>query len=188
MVPLVDLWIPIVLSAVLVFVASSLIHMCTPIHKGDFGKLPGEDKVLEAMRGQGVRPGSYMFPCAGSKKEMCTPEMVEKLNRGPVGHLTVIPNGPVAIGKNLAQWSVFCLVVGILVAYAAGLGLERGAAFMPVFRLTWTAAFLGYALTHVTDSIWKGVSWRITGKFLFDGLVYSLVTAAAFGWLWPETA
>ena len=56
---------------------------------------------------------------------------------------------------------------------------------MTVFRLTGTAAFLGYALTNVTNSIWKGVSWGVTAKFLFDGLVYALVTAATFGWLWP---
>ena len=51
---LADLWLPIVLSAVLVFVVSSILHMVIPIHKGDYKKLPGEDQVLESMRGAGV--------------------------------------------------------------------------------------------------------------------------------------
>lgn len=185
MISLLDLWLPILVAAVFVFVASSVIHMALPIHKGDFGKLPGEDKLLEGMRAQGVKPGAYLFPCAASMKEMCTPEMVAKQNLGPVGHLTVMPNGPVKMGKHLGQWFAFCVAVGVLVAYVAKVGLPRGASSMSVFRLTATAAFLGYALTNVTDSIWKGVSWNITAKFLFDGVVYALVTAAAFGWLWP---
>ena len=186
MVPLAELWLPILLSAVFVFVASSVIHMATPMHKGDVVKLPGEEKLLEAMRAQGVRPGAYMFPCAGSMKEACTPEMVAKQNLGPVGFLNVLPNGPMKLGKHLAQWFVFCLFVGLLVAYAAGHSLARDTEYLSVFRLTGTAAFLGYGLTNVCDSIWKGSPWKSTGKFLFDGIVYALVTAGTFGWLWPD--
>ena len=188
MITLLDLWLPILVAAVFVFLASSVIHMALPIHKADFGKLPGEDKVLEAMRAQSLKPGSYMFPCAASMKEMCTPEMVAKQNLGPVGHLTVMPNGPVKMGKHLLQWFVFCIVVGVFVAYVAHVTMTRGASSASVFRVTAVSAFLGYALTNATDSIWKGVSWSITMKFLFDGLVYALVTGAAFGWLWPGVA
>ena len=58
MVPLMSLWIPIVLSAVIVFVASSAIHMILTYHKGDFGQVPSEDGVREALRGAetGARP------------------------------------------------------------------------------------------------------------------------------------
>ena len=188
MVSLVDLWLPILLSAVFVFIASSVIHMALQIHKGDFAKLPNEDKVLEAMRAQEVAPGCYMFPCAASMKDMGAPEMVEKMNRGPVGFLTVNPNGPIRMGKNLTQWFAFCLVVGCLSGYIASIGIGSGAASMTVFRATATAALLGYGMTNVTDSIWKGVSWTITTKFLFDGIVYALVTGATFVWLWPAGA
>ena len=101
---LAELWLPIVLAAVLVFVASSILHMLLPIHRGNYGKLAGEDQVLETMRDAGVTPGLYMFPCAESMKETTTPEMIEKFKRGPVGHLTVLPSGPPAMGKNLVQW------------------------------------------------------------------------------------
>jgi hypothetical protein len=188
MVPLSDLWLPILLSAVFVFAASSIIHMALRIHKGDFRKLPGEDKVLEAMRAQGLQPGSYMFPCANTMKEMCTPEMVAKQNLGPVGSLTVVPNGPVKMGKHLTQWFVFSLAVGLFTAYAVGLCLPAGTEYIRVFRIAGTVAFMGYGLSNVTDSIWKGVSWSITLKFLLDGLIYALVTAGTFGWLWPKVA
>lgn len=188
MLSLTELWLPILLSAVFVFVVSSILHMVIPIHKGDFKKIPGEDKVLEEMRTQGVQPGSYMFPCAGSMKEMCSPEMVEKCKLGPVGFLTVVPSGPPGMRKNLMQWFVYSILIGVFVAYAAMLGLGRGAAYLPVFRVTGAIAILGYAIGALPDAIWKGQSWGITLKFVFDGVVYGLVTAGTFGWLWPDAA
>ncbi len=183
---LTDLWLPILLSGVFVFIASSILHMVIPIHKSDFKKMSGEEKVLAEMRTQGVQPGSYMFPCAGTMKNMGSPEMVEKFKEGPVGFLTVVPNGVPAMGKSLTQWFMFSILVGVLVAYVAALGLDRGAAYIPVFRLTGTVAILGYAIGGLQDSIWKGQSWGITLKFVFDGIVYGLVTAGTFGWLWPD--
>jgi len=188
MLPLSALWLPILLSAVFVFIASSILHMVIPIHKSDFKKLPGEEQILEAMRNQNVQPGLYMFPRGESMKDMCSPEMVEKCNRGPVGHLIVMPNGPFSMGKSLVQWFIYSVLISVMVAYVAMLGLERGAEYMLVFRMTGTAAILAYAIGEISDSIWKGRSWSITLKFVFDGIVYGLVTAGTFGWLWPESA
>jgi len=183
-----DLWLPILLSAVFVFVASSIIHMALPIHKGDFGKLPNEGSVLSDLRKHGVPPGQYMFPCAGSMKEMGTPEMIEKMKQGPVGHMTVLPSGPMNIGKNLVQWFLFSVVVGALVAYVARPVLPPGSPYLSIFRVTGAAALLAYGATHAMNSIWKGQHWGVTGKFFLDGVVYSLVTAGTFGWLWPDAA
>lgn len=185
MVNVLELWLPILLSAVFVFIVSSVIHMLLPIHKGDFQKLPGEESVLEAMRAQGVKPGAYTFPCAASMKEMGSPEMLEKLNRGPVGHLTVMPNGPFSLGKSLAQWFLLSILIGVFAAYLASIGLSSGAPKMDVFRLAGSAGILGYAVGYIEGSIWKGVSWKITGKFIFDGIIYGLTTGATFAWLWP---
>ncbi len=185
MISLTELWLPILLSAVFVFVASSIFHMVLPIHKNDCKKLAGEETVLEAMRNQGVVPGSYAFPCPESMKEMGSPEMTERYNRGPVGFITVMPNGPPAIGKSLIQWFLFSLVVGVFVAYVGAVAISTGASFAAVFRVTTTVAILGYAATSVPESIWKGQSWGVTLKFIFDGIVYGLVTGATFGWLWP---
>jgi hypothetical protein len=156
MVSLTELWWPIPLSAVFVFVVSSIFHMVIPIHKGDCGKLPGEEKILAEMRAQGVRPGSYMFPCAASMKDMGSPVMIEKCKLGPVGFLSVIPSGPIAMGKNLMLWFLYSILIGVVVAHVAAVGLHRGAGFAPVFHLTGAAAILGCAMGALPDSIWKG--------------------------------
>ena len=188
MVSLLDLWLPILLSGVAVFVVSSVIHMALQIHKGDLKKLPGEDAILATMRAQNLAPGSYMFPCAGSMKEMCTPEMQAKMNQGPVGNVNILPNGPLNMGKALGQWFALSLMISAIAGYAAGIVLPAGADGMTVFRLTSTAALLGYAFAHAQDSIWKGVSWGISAKFFFDGLLYALATGGTFAWLWPAAA
>lgn len=181
-----ELWAPILLSALLVFVASSVLHMVVPLHKGDYKKLPGEAEVLAAIRGQRVEPGAYMFPCPASMKECSSPEMIEKFEQGPVGFMIVRPSGAPAMGKSLVQWFVYTVVIGVFVAYIGWLGLQAGAEYMRVFRVTGTIAVLAYALANVPSSIWKGESWSITAKFVFDGVVYGLVTAGSFAWLWPD--
>jgi hypothetical protein len=187
MTTLASLWLPILLSAVFVFVVSSLVHMVLQIHKGDYRKLPNEDAALDAVRAWGTPPGQYMFPCAGSMKEWKTPEMQAKFERGPVGTLIVRDaKGCTNMGKALGQWFLFCLVVSVFVAYVTG--LARGPGAPGVFRIATVVALLGYAFSSVTDSIWKGVTWSTTVKFLFDGLLYALATGATFAWLWPAAA
>lgn len=183
-----DLWLPILVSAVFVFIASSVIHMAIPLHKSDYKRLPNEDKALDSLRQHGLQPGQYMFPSASSMKEMGSPEMIAKMNQGPVGYMILLPNGPFRIGRSLGQWFVLSIVISFFVAYVAGLGLEPGAETTLVFRMTSSVALLGYGVSAATDSIWKGVSWGVTARFLFDGLVYGIATAAAFAWLWPEAA
>lgn len=179
------LWLPILLSGVFVFVVSAVLHMVLPIHKGDFAGLPQEDKVLASLRSHGVGPGAYMFPHCNSMKEMGSPELKAKLAQGPVGTLIVRGPGGINMGKSLLQWFVFTLVVSVFVAFIAWTTLPRGSDYKHVFHLVALAAFLAYGLSGVTDSIWKGVAWSTTFKFLFDGAVYALVTAGTFGWLWP---
>lgn len=185
MVYLPELWLPILLSAVTVFVASSIIHMLLPYHKGDYQKLPGEERLMDAIREERVSPGNYSFPRPASMKDMNSPEMLEKVSRGPVGMLTLLPSGPPAMGKALAQWFAYCLLVGWLVAYLTGRTLEPGAAYLEVFRVAGTTAFLAHSVAHVSDSIWVGQAWSTTLKNLFDGLIYGLLTGGVFGWLWP---
>ena len=185
MVSLMSLWLPILLSAVLVFVVSSLIHMVLKYHRTDFGKVPNEDQVMDALRPFGIAPGDYVIPHAGSMKAMKTPEFIEKMTKGPAAFLTVVENGPPAMGKSLVQWFVYSLVVGVFAAYVAGRALDPGADYLPVFRYVGTVAFTGYALALLQNSIWYKRNWTATLKSVFDGLLYALVTAGTFGWLWP---
>ena len=188
MVSLMELWLPILVSAVLVFVVSSIIHMVLQTHKDDCRRLPGEEKMLTELRAQGIPRGHYAFPHPGSMKNMCSPEMLEKYREGPVGYLIVMPNGPPAIGKNLVQWFLHSIAVGVLVAYVAGVAIPRGSDFMIVFRVAGTAGILGYAMGHLVDSIWMGHPWSNTIKHFLDGVVYGLVTGAAFALLWPAVS
>ena len=185
MVELMALWLPIILSAVIVFVASSIIHMLLPIHKSEYGKLPDEANVLAKLREANPKPGEYMFPCAASMKDSATPEMQAKFREGPCGFMTVIPTGAPAMGKPLTLWFVYTLVVGICVAYVGQLTLPVGTDYGTVFRLTGTVAILCYCVAYIPNSIWRGVPWVSTLKHLFDGVVYGLLTGGTFGWLWP---
>jgi hypothetical protein len=185
MVTLAALWLPIVLSAVIVFVASAILHMVLSYHHSDYKKLPDEERVMEGLRKEGLFPGNYAFPYPKSQKDMGSPEMLEKYNEGPVGMMTVLPKGPPMMAKHLVLWFVFCLGISFTVAYLSGRMLEPGTHYLAVFRVTGTTAFMAYAASYVSDSIWKGQSWISTAKNVFDGLVYSLLTAGIFGWLWP---
>jgi len=186
MVPITALWLPILLSAVIVFVASSILHMVLPFHKSDYRKLPDEGKVTDALRAVGVTPGPvYSFPHC-THKDMKSPEVVEKFKRGPVGLLTVFPSGPPAMGKYLGIWFAYCVFVGILVACVAGRTLATGTRYAEVFHVVGIAAFLAYGLGQIQDSIWKGQTWGVTFKHVVDGLIYALLTAGTFGWLWPR--
>lgn len=186
---LANLWLPILLSGVAVFVVSSVLHMLIPVHKNDYAQLPEEDDVMAAMRQHKVAPGNYYFPLVRSMKDMASPEMVKKFNEGPVGFLTVLPNGPPAMGKSLIQWFVFSLVIGTFVAYATWLAVgATGADPRHVFRMASTIAVMGYGVSAFVDSIWKGVKWSTSFKFFIDGLLYGLATGGVFAWLWPEAA
>ena len=185
MVPLTALWLPILLSAIVVFVASSIMHMVLPYHRGDYKQLPDEDKLLAALRGAGLKRGLYIFPFC-KQKEMKSPAMVEKYKQGPVGMMTVFPSGPPVMPKFLAMWFVYCLLIGFFVAFVAALTLAPGAHHHVVFHVVLIAAFLGYGLGHLSNGIWAGQPWGVTIKHVIDGLVYALLTAFTFGWLWPQ--
>ncbi|HXN93251.1 MAG TPA: hypothetical protein VN879_02035 [Candidatus Acidoferrales bacterium] len=185
MVSLTALLLPILLSAVIVFVASSIIHMVLPFHRSDYRQLPEEDKLLAALRPAGLTPGLYHFPFC-THKDMKSPAVQEKFKQGPVGMLTVFPSGPVAMPKFLGMWFAYCLLIGFFVAYLTGHTVAPGAHYLAVFRVAGTAAFLTFALGPLVNGIWKGQPWSVAFKEAFDGFIYSLLVAGTFGWLWPR--
>ncbi len=182
---LLALWLPILLSAVIVFVASSAIHMTPLWHKNDYPKVPNEDKVRDALRPLAIPPGDYMVPRA-NMQEMRSPEFLEKLKKGPVMVLTVMPNAPISMGRNLVLWFLYSVVVAFFSAYVASRALPPGTDYLRVFQLIGATAFVGYALALWQMSIWYQRSWSSTVKATVDGLIYGLLTAGTFGWLWPR--
>jgi hypothetical protein len=185
MVSVMSLWIPILLSSVIVFVASSIIHMMLPIHRNDLRKLPKEDEVMDALRGLNIPPGDYVVPHAGSMEGMKKPEFIDKLQKGPVGFMTIVPSGPYSMGKSLFLWFLYSILVSFFAAYITGRALPPGAHYLAVFRFAGASAFMGYSLALLQNSIWYKRNWGMTIRSMFDGLVYGLLTAGTFGWLWP---
>lgn len=185
MVTIVSLWLPILLSAVFVFIVSSVMHMVLPYHRSDVAAVPREDEVMAALRPFAIPPGDYVMPHAGSSAGMKSPEFQEKMNTGPVVVMTVRPSGMIGMGGYLLQWALYCLVVSIFAAYVTSRAVDPGATYLEVFRFAGVTAFTGYALALLQNSIWWGKKWSTTLKSLFDGLIYALVTAGTFGWLWP---
>lgn len=179
------LWLPILLSAVIVFVVSSIIHMATPWHKGDYPKMPNEAKFMDALRPLAIPPGDYMVPRASSMEEMRSPEFAEKMKKGPVIMLTVMPVGSGMV-RQLVLWFVYSAVIALFAAYVAGRVLPVGAAYIQVFRFAGVTAFLGYSGALWQMSIWYRRAWSTTIRSTLDGLLYALLTAGTLGWLWPR--
>ena len=185
MIAITSLWLPILLSAVAVFLLSSILHMVFTYHNSDFKKLPSEDPVMDDLRKHNIPHGEYVLPYAKDNKERNTQEFKEKMNKGPVAFINMFPSGPNKMGSSLAQWFVYCIIVGVFAAYIAGRALEPGAHYLSVFRFAGATAFVGYSLALMQNSIWYRRSWSATLKSMFDGLIYALFTAGIFGWLWP---
>jgi hypothetical protein len=186
MVPVMSLLVPILLSAVIVFVASSIIHMVLPYHRNDLRKLPKEGEVMDTLRRFSIPPGDYCIPHPESPAGMKKPEFLEKMQRGPIVLMTIAPGGPPQMTKNLLLWFLYSIVVSFLAAYITGRALPSGASYLTVFRFAGSSAFIGYSLALLQNSIWYKRNWGTTVKTMFDGLLYGLLTAGTFGWLGPR--
>jgi hypothetical protein len=186
MVSLASLWLPIVLSAVFVFLVSCIIHMVLGYHAGDWKQLPREDDVMAALRPFDIPPGDYCMPRAGSMKAMGTPEFKAKWNAGPVAFMTVFPKGQSGMGGAMVLWFLYSVLISVFSAYLTAHAVAAGSPYLAVFRFVGTSAFMGYSLGLLQWSIWYRRNWGTTMLSVFDGLLYACVTAGTFGWLWPH--
>jgi hypothetical protein len=186
MVPIGSLWLPVVLSAVVVFLASSIVHMVLGYHAADFKKVPDEDALQDSFRRLGIAPGDYGVPKPDSRQGMKDPAYVAKVSKGPIVFMTVMPGGQWFMGAALGQWFAYCVVVSVTAAYIAGRALGPGAEYLEVFRFAGTTAFTCYAMALPQASIWFKRSWGTTLRSMMDGLIYASLTAGVFGWLWPR--
>lgn len=184
MVPLTMLWLPILVASVIVFMAGAISWMVLPHHKTDYRGLPDEDSVLSALRREKAAPGQYMFPYAGDRKAM-TAEWKAKVEAGPAGILLIRRNPSTKMAPNLIQYFIWIVVIEIFTAYVASRALSGSSDYLEVFQIAGTTAILGFAGACVPNSIWFGKPWSVTWKEVIDGIVYGLLSAGVFGWLWP---
>lgn len=186
MTSLMQLWLPILLSALGVFIASSLLHMVLKFwHMPDYHGLSNEDEVGAAIRKGNPAPGMYVLPFC-KMEDMKKPEVQEKFKKGPVAFMILRPNGMMNMGASLGQWFVFCLLTSFFCAYLAGSALAAGTDPLQVCRIVGTAAFLAYSFGVIPEGIWWGHPWKSVFKMVIDGLIYGLVTGFVFAWLWPK--
>ena len=186
MVSLGALWLPILLSAVLVFVSAASSTWSSGYHSSDYTRLPNEDAVRAAIRSGNPAPDAIHHSLLRDPKDMASPEMQQKFIEGPVGVLNFKPPGAPGMGPSLVQWFVFTLVVSFFVAYVACHALPPGSDISRCSRSWARSAFLAYAAGQLPAAIWMGKPWAVAWKEVFDGLLYGLVTAGTFGWLWPR--
>ena len=180
------LWLPILVSAAIVFVASSIIHMAPLWHKNDYPRMPKEAELMDAVRPLAIPPGEYMVPRPSGMQEMRSPEFLEKRMRGPVMLMTVFPAGPITMTRELVLWFLYCVVVSLATACLAARILGPGADDHDVFHLIGYVAFLSYTAALWQLSIWYRRSWSITLKSTLDGVIYAALTAWTFTWFWPH--
>jgi hypothetical protein len=178
------LWMPILLSAVFVFIVSSIIHMVLGYHASDYNQVPDEDRVMDTLRGLNIPPGDYAVPKAQSMKDMNSESFKAKMARGPVLMMHVRKPG-IGMGSSLTQWFLYCVVVSIFTAYIVFHTMAPDAEYLTVHRIAGCAAFMGYGLGIIQDAIWHSKGWSATWKSIFDALIFGFVTGGTFGWLWP---
>lgn len=177
------LWLPILLSAVFVFVAAAIVWMALPHHRTEWKGLPNEEAARAALKG--LAPGQYVVPWC-SPEHMNDPEHLKKREEGPNAWLTVLPPGARGMGPQMAMSVVYYVLVSGVAAYVAGRTLGYGAPYLQVFRVVGTVSWVAYGWSSISDAIWFGKPWGSVAKQLGDALFYALVTAGTFGWLWPE--
>lgn len=181
--PLGSLWLPVVVSAVAVWILSAILHMVLKYHRADHRKLPNEDAAARALRGPA--PGVYFVPYLADPSQMKDPAVRKRYEDGPVAIVTMMRNGVPAMGKYLLQWFLFCFLVSFVTAYVARHTLTPGTDGLTVLRITGTVALLGYGFGYFQDSIWKGIPWANSLRGLLDAVLYALATGFIFRAFWP---
>jgi hypothetical protein len=184
--PFGSLWLPVLVSAVAVFAASSIVHMVLKYHNADYKPLSNEAEVGEAIRKGNPGPGLYVLPHCTDMGQMKDPAVIARYEKGPVGLVALLPSGLPNMGKLLGLWFGFCLLLSFAVGYVARHTLTTAADGLTVMRVTGAIAFIGYGMSSIIDSIWHGVPWSNTGRALLDAAIYAVVTGLAFRILWPS--
>jgi len=187
MISIAELWLPVLLTSVVVFFASAIIWMLLPHHKKDIQFLKdGEDEYIKTLESIRLKPGLYMYPGCDST-DMKTDEGKAKWNAGPWGMLTIYGGKP-NFGMNLAKTFLAFLAITIFVAYITGISVAPGADYIHVFRVAGTTAILGHCMGGLVGDTFMGKPTRFMITDFIDGIVYALITAGILASMWPAAA
>lgn len=180
------LWLPVLLSAVAVFVISALIHMVIKWHSPDYRGFSNEEAVRGAIRAGNPTPGHYVVPNCGDMKQMNSEAMQRKYIEGPVAHIIVAPSGRPNMGKHLGLWFLWTLVISASAAVIVGHIIPIDPIFArKAAKIIAALTFVAYGYGSVQESIWTARPWVVTIKNLVDAAIYGVATGFVFYWLWP---
>lgn len=183
MTPLPSLWLPILVSAVFVLIAANILWMALPFwHRKDYHRLKDDSAILGALRD--ARSGQYVVPTMDWSS--ATPEQRAEIQKGPMAVLILRNPSAFSFPATLLKFFLYLVVVSTFVAYITGVTLAPGTHYLRVFRVAGTAGILAYSFNSIADSIWYGKPWAVTFKTIIDGVIYGLLIAGTFGWLWPK--
>lgn len=179
------LWLPIILSAVIVMIGSTVVWMVLKYENADWKPVPGEDHLREAVRKLNLKaPGQYLFPHTMGTADPQT--AMKKWEEGPNGVLLLIAPQKFSMGGRLTLAFIYYLVVSFFTAYVASHALGRGTEYLRVFQVVGPTAFMAYGFGIFSEAIWFGRTWSSAFKTVLSALIYGCLTAGTFGWLWPR--
>ena len=178
---IIDLWLPILISSVLIWIVSALIWTVLPWHKSDFSNVEDEEGARAALKG--LSPGFYNVPHCVDQNALKDPAMQQKFKDGPLAFITILPNGMPPMGRNMVLSFLHGIFICVLCAYFVSRTVEPNASYLAVFRIAGTVTWIAYGVAYIQDSIWFGRPWSVTTKSMMDALIYGLLTGGVFGWL-----
>jgi hypothetical protein len=181
MIPLTSLWLPILVSSVIVWLAAAIAWMVLPHHRSDVRPLKSQNDLIALLQRDSLTPGQYYFP---EMVRGATAEEMAARAKLPSGFLTVRGEDR-GMSGTLVKYFLWLVAANILIAYVAAVALKPDTHYLTVFRVVGTTAILAYTAAQIPNSIWWGRPWSATIKDLIDGAVFGLLTAGTFGWLWP---
>lgn len=186
MLSLSQLWLPVLLSAVFIFAASSVIHMVVKWHNSEYRPFSNEEAARAAIREGAPAPGQYVVPYVADMKQMRQPEVRRRFEEGPVAFVTVRRAGPFDMRRPLVLWFVYTLAVSLVAAYLASRSLGADAKAIHIMRVTSLVPLLAYIGGSIQHGIWMGKPWSSVAKEVVDGAIYAGITGLTFAWLWPR--
>lgn len=183
-----QLWMPIVVSALVAWIISAIIWTAMPHRKKEWGGVTDEDDFRKAITSRKLKPGNYMFPYC-EPAEMKDEAHKNRMNTGPYGTLYIWTHRR-GMGACMGGSFVFNLVASFFIAYIAWQALtgQADTAYLKVFQITGATAFLTYTFALIPGGIWFGKPVRSMVYDAIEGLVIALMIAGVFGWLWPRAA
>src|SRR6266487_1300915 len=184
-----------VLGGIVMFIWTSIAHMCLPLGQVGIREIPNEAAVLDAMKTNiGENRGLYIFPGLGlgpnptrEQKNEAMKHTNEKLATNPSGIFMYYPPGrSFSMGKSLGIEFATELLESILVVFL--LAQTRIDNFIGRIGFVFVAGILAAIATNVSYWNWYGFPKRYTVAYMFIQVIGFLCVGLVAGFVLRKTA